>query len=193
MDSMSNSPLLSKLIIVPYWISRALIRNKLNYIDLLDYSRVRSILSLDDMVDFLVCNAANEMSVHNEGSDGITPILAQWEASVDFTPALSAYLTKLVLNATDSLNRVEARLQLSESDGTGMACLPAAMPYYTVTIGSDRNIYIILERGFVNARATAVAFLSAFYSDVVKALYQLHPVHTVSACYTVFKKYVERL
>ena len=51
-----------KIVIVPGWIYRALIRNKLNTIDLLDYKKARHYLSLDDMAEWLYMNDSLRIS-----------------------------------------------------------------------------------------------------------------------------------
>ena len=192
MDSTSAPPILSKILLVPYWISRAVSRNKLNYIDILNYQHMQSILSVDDLADFLACNACTDFSVHSTGSDGVTEVLIEWERTPTFSPSLKNFLINSALHMAGPLSRVLTRLQLSEKDGIGAVGLPTAAPFYKITIGLDRNIYVILEHGFATASATP-AFLALFYTDIVKALYEVQPVHTVSAYYSVFRKYIERL
>lgn len=45
-----------KCFVLPSWIHRAAIRNNLNILDLMDYSKVRKVLSLDDLAEWIHVN-----------------------------------------------------------------------------------------------------------------------------------------
>lgn len=174
------------LIIIPYWIADAVRRNKLDHIDILEYSRVQKIMSTEDMAQFLRINSRVIPGI----DDAQYAIRHAWDQSKSDSLDYHTFYTQL--------NRVEAIVNVEQDinarlykDNFDIETLEESDSLYHIDIKKDSNIYIVIKAGFMNAM-NSNEFTKRFYSDVLKKLYSLMPIHTVSN-YEIFKHYLKLL
>lgn len=177
-------------IILPYWIDRVLQRNKLDYIDILNYGKLRKVLSIEDFALFMAANR----SIGQKNFDSIFG-----DSFVDLN-----YLSQ---TATSELRNEFWKVisPLAEAETTRVALLERLMKsdfkypddlssgsLYRFQSLNDQNLLVFVERGLLNAFEDR-DFAKALVSDYLKALYSLLPISEVSNSYNAFEQYLDLL
>lgn len=181
MPNQTLSP--QKIFVVPGWILKAMLRNKLNTIDLMDYSKVREVLSLNDVAEWFYLNDRFEVDKCRL-SNGFLD--THWHS---FTPAQRAEVTNSVLPLSGSeeiANSAKTKLTANfperkntMSDGV----------YQFVVI--DNILYIVLHEGFMT-EIVKPEFKSEFVKKYLKECYAMASVSDVSRL-AIFDLYVKQI
>lgn len=132
--------------VVPGWVHRSLLRNKLNIIDLLDYNKARSVLALDDMAELFYVNdrfKINGCLLSNESF--ITSMTGLTEAN-------KAELNSSVIPLSGS-EEIAQNVITKLSGSNPMNGLPSAGDSYNF-ISIDSTIFIILHEDFLKKQLT---------------------------------------
>lgn len=175
MSKASLSPV--NIFVVPGWIYRSVLRNKLNTIDMLDYSKVRDVLSLTDMAEWFYMNDRFKVDECLLSSSFLD---IHWHS---FTPAQRAEVKNSVLPLSGSeeiANSAKAKLN-------GHYPMSAAS-YQFVTI--DNTVYIILHEGFMS-EISKKEFMSEFVKKYLKECYAMMSVTDVSRL-NIFDLYMKQ-
>lgn len=190
-----------EVLIIPTWIQRALSRNKLNYMDVLDFSKISSILSSEDLIEFLAANTVitKQLFFFNESmtTGGELPIIRfmeEWLRSNQFISSslydlFSQHKSNVIENYESS---VAIRLNESKTEFESVNAKQGFRDFYIIYMGEDRTIYLILKDNFMSQIADN-EFKKMLYSDLLNRFYTLYPVHIVSDMNSIFKKYVSLL
>lgn len=173
----------TSLIVVPFWVADAIRRNKLDHIDILEYSAVQKIMSIEDMAHFVAINSAVIPGI--DGAEYI--ILNKWREATECTGNSLNQLYR-VTEAVNTKQDITTRLLVDNFD---IASIENPEQLYQVDIKKDSNVYITVKAGFLNAM-NSNEFRKQFYSDVLKKLYSLLPIHMVST-YDLFNHYLKSL
>lgn len=179
-------------IVIPYWVQQAITRHKLVAADILDYVKLRSILSVTDMARFI---GLNQMSLSRYlpsfGYGRFYVLLGIWEQS-GLSTELKSELTNIIMPLSDT-DAVKAELQDQLSVPVNEFDLTSAVVqgYYQVQIGKNELVFVFVQRGILNAlevRDNAKAFVS----DYLRAQYSLISIREVSQD-MAFRDYLDLL
>lgn len=179
-----------RTIILPYWIDRVLKRNKLDYIDILNYDRLRKVLSVEDFALFLAAN-------RSIGQESFDSIFGNSFIEFDFycqksNPEKSNELNNIIVPLSESETTRSALYErLLKPDFDYQDDLSSGQLYRFQTL-NDQSLLVFVERGLLNAFENR-DFAKAFISDYLKALYSLLPISDVSNSYTAFERYLDLL
>lgn len=168
-----------QLVIVPYWIQQLLDRNKLNYIDLLDYSKMRQLMSIEDIATFMGVTSNDGLKNTFLGRlNGFANFIyyryferasqaQREELDVVIGPLIQAETTMRSIVERLSLDNPADKDHISSED------------LYTLQVNNDGTIFLFVKKGILNAledRDYAHKLVSAY----LQALYGLSPIHEVS-------------
>jgi hypothetical protein len=162
-------------IIIPGWIYRAINKNKLNIIDVLNYSKIRSVLSIDDMAELVYMNDQFQINGYYLANTSYATTL------LNLTPAQKAELDNSVrpLSLTEEIaTSAKAKLTLSNRMSE---CV-----YQFVTI--DNNLFVILNEGFLTSIQNDDR-MHEFVKLYLKECYAMTSIKEVST-YDLFKLYL---
>lgn len=172
-----NSLTPMKIFVVPGWIYRSVLRNKLNTIDMLDYTKVRSVLSLNDMAEWFYMNDRFQI-------DGCLLSSAfldlHWHS---FTEAQRAEVKNSVLPLSGS----EEVADSAKAKLTGSYPM-SEVAYQFITI--DNILYILLNEGFMSA-ISKPDYKSEFVKNYLKECYAMASVSDVSRL-SIFDLYMKQ-
>lgn len=65
------------MVVVPYWVENVLKRNRLNFTDLLEYGKMRDVMSVNELSAFLTVQHTGRIPVINSIVN--TYLLSSWE------------------------------------------------------------------------------------------------------------------
>lgn len=166
-----------KVFVVPAWVWRAAKRNKLSPIDILDYKKARSILSVNDMAEWFYINShllidGNALSVDQLFSYG--------SPNLDSEDSREICNSVLPLSGTPEVaNNVQVRLKEKRVE---LGC-----EYEFVAANSC--LYLVLHEGFLTS-VQSNDFMMEFVRDYLRNCYKLSSVHEVSE-FPIFQTYLK--
>ena len=182
---------------VPYWVETALNRNSLPLNACLDYSKLRQILTLEDMSGLLALQDIKSLT-REEGSNIAGTLFSMWNNSVtdaqrpEFTQAIVPMSRSTELKI-ETVKRFEENDYLLGSIGIGLPSdqqAPEPIFYKIVDAGGATSL-VVLYKGFQK-------FISEpdneykFVVDQLKIFYVYLKAYQVSHL-SVFKKYLRLL
>lgn len=171
-----------KVIVVPAWIQRAAIRNKLNTIELLDYKKVRSILSLDDMAEWFYMNDFFKIDGKELSN---TSLIHLWS---NISPDAQQEISNSVLPLSGSEEIAgSANHKLSITNGD-IGNLLSNQLFQFIRI--EHILYIVLSEGFVASLSDAFA-KADFVKKYLKECYAMTSVADVSKL-SIFDLYMKQ-
>lgn len=183
-----KSYLSDETIVIPYWVRKVLKQNKLNYVDVRDYKKLRSIMSLEDIVDFYSCLSIFDDSIEIDSAANRSILNSVYETN---DPML---ITEFKVSILPLLHSVDVISNLRDRLSEDNPITPISIDWndtYTIEASSQRVIFIFINKGFIDTLSVNAGkqhFLTAY----LKMLYSFKPIHLVSKC-GVFKEYVKTL
>lgn len=165
---MSNTLDKINIFIIPGWIYRSLLRNKLNTVDVADYAKMRKILSTSDLAEWVYVNNALKIEqcfISGRSLEYSFNALTQdnWREITNSVLPLSK-TEEIALSTTGKLNSTIS-YSMSES------------AYQFINIGSA--VYLILNEGFLSD-ITKPGFKLEFVKDYLKQCYAIASINDVS-------------
>jgi hypothetical protein len=160
-----------KIIVVPAWIQRAALRNKLNTIELLDYKKVRAILSLDDMAEWFHVNDSLKIDDINLSNTGLQSL---WS---NLSPDAQQEISNSVLPLSGSeeiASSANHKLTIT-SDNIGNLLSDQLFQFIRI----EHILYIVLSEGFVASLSDA-SVKADFVKKYLKECYAMTSVADVS-------------
>lgn len=197
---------------IPYWIKQILARNTVDYIDLLNYSSLRAVMSVEDMAEFyyglsLTQESKNPRSelINALGNNSWLGLSNLWAAqSPDAMDEFTRVIEPLA-HSPEIRESVMARLTLSETDyGIKLNRLPdrrsgdgtvedmGTPKYHTMLAVRDDLLLIFVERGFIN-NLSIKSYQQVLLADYLKLLYGSLSLSVVSRDYDAFRLYIDSL
>lgn len=178
-------PMSSKLILIPHWVDEALHRHGMSTSEILNFSKVRTVLSMSDLVSVMALQSFADKIV---GPGGVVrdSITYEWTASAS-SEEDKEFLTKQMWPlAGDEHQRDLVSGQLfSEESSSGYK------QAYKVVALDDKAIGVIIYPGFFTEARAADHHLNVI-RDVLKQLY-VYEEHSSVAATPLTLRYLELL
>lgn len=170
------------MVLVPYWVENVLKRNRLKFTDVLNYAKMRELMSVEDVSAFL----------HFQSTDQIAAL-----RGVDRSILLSSW--EQTRSTNDPAELASVVIPLSQSEATA---IDSAQRYLTPATDLDIPVYqlvdverevlvVVVRQGFEEIMQQPAHELE-FLREVLKQYYIYLEVHQVSSL-QVFRNYLERL
>lgn len=175
----------TSFILIPFWVEKALKRNKLSLKDILDYQLIRKFFSLEDLAGLVSFQQSNGLEVFNNFYNGV--LLSSWEKT---SGPLKAELGSAIIPLSDSeevKNYVIMRLNthVTQEDIN-------ELDFYKV-VDIERNTFcIVFNEGFLQSVQTSFESMLSFVRNILKVFYVYHSVDVVSK-QPLFKTYIDML
>lgn len=168
------------IFVLPSWIHRQLSRYNLTVNDLRSYSKLREVLTIDDMAEWFYLN--DQLTLQNNQCRFSTSILETYFDSMTLAEKVELSNSVLPLSGTEDIaNSANSKLSATNvmSD-----CL-----YQFVRV--DNGLFLILKEGF-NAELAKKDGVSNFVKAYLKKCYESMPIHRVSSI-SMFGFYLKHL
>lgn len=179
--------------IVPGWIYRAIIRNRMTINDLRNYAKVREVMSLEDIAEIKYLD-----SLYRLRECFLQPsfdCLFFTDLSADQAAEFHSTIIPLSYSK-ETEDRVNTKLNFSTEEAVRM------VPFRSDTTSQDSDcgyqfiptagfIYLVLNEGF-ETRMKHQTLFNEFVENYLKACYTVYSVHQVSES-SLYKKYLEAL
>lgn len=186
-----------KFILIPYWYENVLSRNDLTLVDILDYSKIRNIMSIMDIAQLAYINGESSNASDAIKTFKISKVLGlrqafcSWHktAQEEQRTELVSVLPELLCSA-DLEESIVRGLSRQSEDGSIIAD-DNNQTYKIVDLSRD-VIAIVLYRGFIDTVNSDIQSYVGLLMDLVEKLYQLNPVHEVNQT-LLFKELIECL
>jgi hypothetical protein len=167
-NSSGNPP----IIVIPEKIFKAIKRNNLNIVDITNYSKVRSFLSLNDLAEmnFLTisgCVSNVRLSNLNDLLDLFTTITN--EEALEFNNVIKP------LSFSEEVSSYQ-------KNNTGDICYEF--------IQSNDYLFLVIQDGFLHHVNNELSFRNEFIKAYIKQCYAMVAIHEVSAI-PVYKLYIQ--
>lgn len=174
-------------ILIPYWVETVLKRNNLNTVEVLNYSTLKTLLSLNDLAQLLLLQKTEGIKIIKE-LDSKQCLFNSWRNSTQTSQLteLDSVLEPLSCSKDLTLDLLE-RLSLSNAP----LKYDFALPRYKV-LDLNRDVTaVILNPGFIDFECDKINY-SNLISDLLKSLYVYNTISEVSN-YSLFKSYIHLL
>jgi len=162
--------------VVPGWVYRSLLRNKLNIIGKMDYNQVRKVLSIDDLAQWSYVNhslAINKVSIGQSHLLNLFNQLSE-EQSIEYKSSIDT-----IANLPDTQQSVLERLRTTN----------AFIETEYEIISNQNFILVVVNEGFLT-KITDEEYLMTFVKKYLESCYAMMPIVDVS--YTsMFGLYVD--
>lgn len=183
-------------VLIPYWVVRVLKRNSLSLSDVLDYNKIRNVLSIEDAADLLSLQHLYVAPFIDRNYFG--RLLNSWEESA--SGDLKRELVSSVISLSYSEGSKESNLLRLNKDhtddditrfGNDTESSDKGQPAFEL-VDFDRNVFaLILKPGFTEYVSTYKGQIE-LVTAMLKQLYVYYKVHKVSST-TLFDSYVKLL
>lgn len=170
------------MVVVPYWVENVLKRNRLNFTDLLEYGKMRDVMSVNELSAFLTVQHTGRIPVINNIVN--TYLLSSWEQtrSSDEKTELDSVVVPLSYSEETVSDVVERLSQVQEDT--------EQKPYEIVDFAREAFV-VVLRKGFMQDMTAPVKQLD-FVRDLLKLYYCYYEPHEVSSL-QIFQNYLDRL
>ena len=192
------------VVFVPYWIQKLLQRNQLDYIELLNYDKLRSVLSIEDVAQLHCLNQYYENLALKPFKDGNNLGFKWSDSRSDKNRAEFEQVINRLAMAEATISTVDSRLRFDD-DGSTVADSDfpkdpllkingedRSEEYYSIIPNGGTVIFIVLQKGIFNTLEVRGARLK-LVSEYLKALYAVLPMREVSKYYGAFEHYFNLL
>lgn len=169
----------SNLYILPHWILRQTARNKMGLNDLRSYSKLRQVLTIDDMAEWFYLNDSFRLNKEYSLS---TSILETYFDSM--TTAETAELRNSVLTLSSSEEIANSAISKLSQSNLMSDCL-----YEFVR--ADNGLFLVIKEGFIK-QMTDQNNQFEFVKDYLKFFYASRSLHEVSQV-NIFNFYLKQL
>ena len=183
-------------VVIPYWLDKVLINNKLEYKDIYtNYDKVRKCFALDDIIDLYSCYGIVATTSNKETDNYLNQLLADWHYALSKEPfiksedLLKEYQATVnpLLNSASVIERLRDRLI---SKDTTILNIDYSQTFSILKL-SDRSIIIKMNVGFVDT-LTSLEGRKLFLVKYLEALYSFSHIQDVSK-HPAFTEYVKVL
>lgn len=163
--------------VLPGWVHRALLRNKLNILDLMDYSKVRKVLSIDDLAEWFYLNdhlTVDKCKLSNTFLDFHFHSMTEQQRSEFSVSILPQSASEDV--AASAKAKLDGSYPMNDSS------------YEFIYV--DNILYVVLNEGF-NKILEKPESLMEFVKEYLKKCYEYLPVNEVSKL-PIYKLYLRQ-
>lgn len=173
-----------KIILIPGWVYRATLNNKLNITDLSDYNKMRDVLSANDIAEYASLNYMDIFATNNQINLPTDRGMGLFHQSDNVTEERASEIRTTILPLSGHKETYDnVKLKLS-------------MPRYSTEVEyrficTNDTIYIILSEGVLSVLVTDEQKLT-FIKEYLRNCYSMMPIVTVSNL-PIFKHYINLL
>lgn len=173
-----------KFMLVPYWYENVLSRNDLTLVDILDYSKIRNIMSIMDIAQLAFINGESL-----SGGDaikslkigkvlGLRQAFCSWQQSAqeEQRTELVSVLPELLCSA--DLEESIVRGLSRQTDVDAPSAVDDNQTYKIVDLHDV--IAVVLYQGFIDTVNSDIQSYVGLLMDLIEKLYALNPVHEVN-------------
>lgn len=165
------------IVIMPGWVYRSIIRNKLNIIDASNYSKMRKILSLNDIAEWQNANAS--VNVQKEYLGGFGELIFE-----NMNDSEKNEMKNTILPLSGSI-------QIAENVKIKLSVINDMVETAYQFIRNNNTLYVILNEGFLS-KTTDRRYTMDFVKNYLAQCYSLTTIHEVSKM-SIFKLYIKLL
>lgn len=176
---------------VPHWVLAALKRKQMSVVDVLDYSKVRQVLSAEDAA--LLLNLQQLYVVPFIQDNYLGYLLSSWEGSANAEHKVELYSTVVPLSYSEG-SKESNLLRLKKDEAVHMDILGIDQPDRPVfeLVDFNREAFaIVLNPGFTDS-VKEPAVQMALVKAILKLFYVYFKAYEVS-CHNIFAAYVKLL
>jgi hypothetical protein len=171
--------------IVPGWVFRSFIRNKLTIQEMASYSKVRKVLSVDDLAELVYMNGCYKIQGALLGKD--LDLKNSWW----YTEFFEGISNEERLEFQNSVVPLSYSEETAESVKMRLNASNDVSDCGYQVIATADCIYLVLNEGFdTNMREPAK--LAEFVEKYLQTCYSIYPVREVS-CLPVYELYLQKL
>ena len=179
------------LLVIPYWIKKALDIHNLNYIDVLDLNKLKTFMSTEDLAELHSVMSFNFIDFNNKS---LTEFIHNFNYVWVYNYWCKTPLDRKIVNETISplgnsqktidsvvyrLTKHEARNEISQP----------LDDYHSFSLLSNGMYLLILEKGFINA-LDSKEYRFKLIREYLQKLYLKLPTYKVSKENNAFKSYL---
>lgn len=178
-------------IMVPYWVSSALKRKQMSMVDVLDYSKVRQVLSAEDAAMLLNLQQLYVAPFIQDNYLGY--LLSSWESSASVEQKVELNSTVVPLSYSEG-SKESNLLRLKVDNGNFNDSLVDDRPNQSVfeLVDFDRSAFaIIMNKGFTDSVAEPTGQMT-LVKAILKLFYVYFKIDLVSS-HNIFATYVRLL
>lgn len=158
--------------VIPGWVYKAIIRNKLNIIDITDFTKIKPILSNNDIASWIYLNQEYKLMKHELSYNSIESL---------FQPEISLAEYSHLASSNEIVNLVNSRLNVNVNT--------MIEEYQIITVND--LVFIILNEGF-GTFIQSIDNIKRFIRDYLKGYYSVEKLSTVAHS-PLYNLYVELL
>lgn len=176
---------------VPYWVSSALKRKQMSMVDVLDYSKVRQVLSAEDAAMLLNLQQLYVAPFIQDNYLGY--LLSSWESSASVEQKVELNSTVVPLSYSEG-SKESNLLRLKVDNGNFNDSLVDDRPNQSVfeLVDFDRSAFaIIMNKGFTDSVAEPTGQMT-LVKAILKLFYVYFKIDLVSS-HNIFATYVRLL
>jgi hypothetical protein len=174
------SPL--KIVVVPAWTYRALLRNKLNNIELLNYQKIRSVLSLDDIAEWFYLNDRFNINKSKLSNTTIESMMS------NLSPDAQREITNSVLTLSGSEEIASSANYKLATTKENIGNIVSNKTFQFIRI--ENILFVILCEGFAITLSDSSS-KEEFIRDYLKECYAMASVSEVSSL-DIFDLYLKQ-
>lgn len=183
-----KSGVMSKIRIVPHWIFKAAILNRLNTIELTDYTKLTGFLSLDDMAEWLYLNESFSLGSIKATDLCIYNLLDNLD---DQALRNIRKMTQMYRDNEDNMLAIVNRLRYTNSSDVNDEFRDKESVYKF--IHTPTHILLVLNEGFIDEMKSS-DFEYTFMRNCLKELYKTDSITSINNQYSVlYKNYLRIL
>lgn len=174
-------------VLIPFWVENVLKRNNIDIIDILNYSKLKSILSINDLAQLNSLQSIEEIFTIKE-LDSNWCLFSSWMSNAQESEKVELDSVITQLSCSKDLQRdLLERLSLDYAP----LVYDYNEPKYKI-LDLNRDVTaVVLNPGFVDFERDKLNQFT-FISDLLKSLYVYYTISEVST-YSLYNKYVHLL
>lgn len=173
-----------EVILIPHWIHESLRRRQLPVSEVLNFAALRRIVSVDDMVAFLLLQRVSDRVGVSEPNRGLVSLQNAWGTTV--TNEHSDYLYNTVYPLTEMKQFQGDLVERLFSADARNAQYENAFNIYDL---SSKYLGVVINPGFYTGEDGTTQHQFELLEELVKALYVSAPFHEVAQT-PVFLRYL---
>lgn len=178
---------IKNFVLIPFWVENVLNRNNIDIIDILNYSKLKSILSTNDLAQLKSLQTIEEISSFKE-LDGKWYLFNSWMNSAQESEKVE--LDSVINQLSCSKDLQQDLLDRLSLEYAPLVFDESASKYKILDLNRDVTA-IVLNPGFIDFERDQMNQFNLI-SDLLKSLYVYSTFSEVSN-YSLFNKYVQSL
>ena len=179
------------LLVIPYWIKKALDLYNLNYIDILDYNKLKTFMSIEDLAELHLVMSFNFIDFNNKSlAEFISNFNYIWIYSYwNKTPLDKKIVNEIICPLSNSQKTIDTVIYRLTKHEIRNEIFQSLDDYHSFSLLSNGMYLLILEKGFINALENK-EYRFKLIKEYLQKLYLKLPTYKVSKENNAFKSYL---